>query len=85
MTYDLRRLRLHGFIERIPKSHRYRVTDMGLRVALFATRSYARIIRPGLRLAATSAAVPAGSPLQKAFTRLEAEINAWCDKAKIAA
>lgn len=24
MTYDLRRLRLHGLIERIPKTHRYR-------------------------------------------------------------
>lgn len=26
MTYHLRRLRLHGMIERIPKSHRYRLT-----------------------------------------------------------
>jgi hypothetical protein len=50
MTYDLRRLRLHGFIERIPKSHRYRVTDFGLRAALFFARTYARIIRPGLAL-----------------------------------
>ncbi|MFI7644127.1 hypothetical protein [Nonomuraea sp. NPDC049400] len=29
--YDLRRLHLHGLIERIPRSHRYRVTDFGLR------------------------------------------------------
>jgi len=35
MTYDLRRLRLHGIIERIPKSHRYEVTPSGLRIALF--------------------------------------------------
>ena len=35
MTYDLRRLRLHGMIERIPKTHRYRVTDFGLRAALY--------------------------------------------------
>jgi len=37
---DLRaqpRLRLHGMIERIPKSHRYRVTDFGFRAALFFT------------------------------------------------
>ena len=27
MTYHLRRLRLHGLIERIPGTHRYRVTD----------------------------------------------------------
>jgi len=28
MTYHLRRLRLHAMIERIPKSHRYRVTAL---------------------------------------------------------
>ncbi|HEX2689001.1 MAG TPA: hypothetical protein VHN14_20405 [Kofleriaceae bacterium] len=33
MTYNLRRLRLHGLIERIPKSHRYQVTEFGLRSA----------------------------------------------------
>ena len=31
MTYDLRRLRLHGLIERIPGTHRYRLTDHGSR------------------------------------------------------
>lgn len=36
MTYQLRRLRLHGLIERIPKTHRYRLTDFGFRVAVFA-------------------------------------------------
>ena len=30
MTYDLRRLRLHGIIERIPHSHRYQLTPPGL-------------------------------------------------------
>src|SRR6059036_3948594 len=29
MTYDLRRLRLHGLIERVPRSHRYRITSTG--------------------------------------------------------
>src|SRR5713226_9692326 len=48
MTYQLRRLRLHGMIERIPKSHRYRVTDLGLRAAWFFTRTYSRILRPAL-------------------------------------
>ena len=32
-TYDLRRLRLRGLIEPIPRSHRYRVTEQGLRIA----------------------------------------------------
>ncbi|MDN5918247.1 MAG: hypothetical protein L0I76_24640, partial [Pseudonocardia sp.] len=30
ISYDLRRLRAHGLITRIPRSHRYRVTDTGL-------------------------------------------------------
>jgi ubiquinone/menaquinone biosynthesis C-methylase UbiE len=29
MTYDLRRLRLHDLIERVPHSHRYRITPTG--------------------------------------------------------
>ena len=48
ITYQLRRLRLHGMIERAPHTHRYRVTPMGLRAALFCTRSYTRLLRPGL-------------------------------------
>jgi len=35
MTYDLRRLRLHSLIERVPHTHRYRVTDTGLHTAMF--------------------------------------------------
>lgn len=48
MSYDLRRLRLHGLIERIPKSQRYRLTDFGLKTALFYSRVHQRLLRPGL-------------------------------------
>ena len=48
LTYDLRRLRLHGIIHRIAGSHRYRLTREGLRIALFFSRAYSRIIRPSL-------------------------------------
>ena len=51
MTYDLRRLRLRGLIERVPYTHRYRVTDEGLRVALCYHRTHARVFRPALSLA----------------------------------
>ena len=47
LSYELRRLRLHGLIERIPHSHRYRVTELGFRTAMFFSRAYARLIRPG--------------------------------------
>jgi hypothetical protein len=48
MTYDLRRLRLHGLIHPIPHTFRYRVTDTGLRHALFLTRLHDRVLRSGL-------------------------------------
>jgi hypothetical protein len=48
MSYDLRRLRLHGLIERIPKSQRYRLTDFGLKTALFYSRVHTRLLRTGL-------------------------------------
>ena len=84
MTYDLRRLRLHGIIERIPKTHRYRVTDDGLRAALFFTRTYARILRKGLSVVLNSAR-PNGAPIRRAFDQLTEVVNAYCDDAKIAA
>jgi hypothetical protein len=48
LTYDLRRLRAHGLIERVPHSFRYQVTDRGLHTALFLTRVHNRLVRPGL-------------------------------------
>ena len=35
MSYDLRRLRLHALIERVPGTHRYTVTDHGMKIAIF--------------------------------------------------
>jgi hypothetical protein len=48
MSNDLRRLRAHGLITRLPYSHRYRVTDTGLDHALFLTRAHDRLLRTGL-------------------------------------
>jgi hypothetical protein len=45
---DLRRLPLRGLIERIPHTHRYRLTEQGIQSAAFWTRSYNRWLRPGL-------------------------------------
>ena len=48
MSYDLRRLRLHRLIERVPKTQRYRLTAFGLKTALFYSRTYQRLLRRGL-------------------------------------
>jgi hypothetical protein len=83
VTYQLRRLRLHGLIERIANSFRYRVTDFGLRAALFFTRTYNRLLRPAL-----AAAIPAlrgiASPLQRAFHTLTAQIDAAIQQVQLA-
>jgi hypothetical protein len=48
MTYDLRRLRMHELIERIPHSRRYRITDTGLHDALLFTHAHDHLLRTGL-------------------------------------
>jgi len=84
MSYDLRRLRLHGLIRRIEKTHRYELTDQGLRVAMFFNRTYARLLRPGLAQA-TDPATAGNSALRVAFDRLQSLIDQRCDELKLAA
>jgi hypothetical protein len=56
MTYDLRRLRQHGLIQRIPGTFRYQVTDTGIARAMFLTRLHDRFLRTGLASLADPAA-----------------------------
>jgi hypothetical protein len=84
MTYDLRRLRLHGLIQRIPGTHRYQLTAFGLRTALFFTRAHARLLRPGL--SEVLQPTPSGpSPLRRAFDKLEATMDQLTRQARLAA
>ena len=46
MTYDLRRLRLHDLIQRIPHTHTYNLTPDGQRVAAFYTKLDRKLLRP---------------------------------------
>ena len=48
MSYDLRRLRAHGLITRIPRSHRYRLTDTGLHHAMLLSHVHTRLLMPAL-------------------------------------
>ncbi len=47
-TYDLRRLRLKGFIGRLPGTNTYRATAEGLRIATFFTHLASRVVVPAL-------------------------------------
>lgn len=84
MTYDLRRLRLHGLIKRIPKTHRYAVTDLGLRCALFFTRAYARLFRPGLSQVLPEV-VASDSKLSASFRAMEKAMDLHCRRVRLAA
>ena len=46
MTYDLRRLRLNGLIRRLPHTNRYVLTSDGVRIAVFYTKIYNRLLIP---------------------------------------
>jgi hypothetical protein len=82
MSYDLRRLRLKGLIYRIPSSTRYTVTTYGLHVALFASKVYLRILRPGwASLTPDPDAIPC--PLREALLHLDTEVARLCDAANL--
>ena len=80
MTYDLRRLRLHGLIERVPNSHRYRITNTGAKAAMFYARLYTRALRP-----AASLPPLASDRAQRAFDRLDIALAHFLEEVKIAA
>ena len=80
MTYDLRRLRLHGLIDRVPRSHRYRITPTGASIAMFYARLYTRALRPACSLQPVASA-----RAQRAFDRLDAALAHFLEEVKLAA
>jgi hypothetical protein len=86
-TYDLRRLRLKGFIERLPGTHTYRVTPKGLRTAMFFTHLASRVVVPALtdlaQLASPHPPVP--RPLAAAWRSYEKELDSLVKSAHLAA
>jgi hypothetical protein len=84
MTYHLRRLRLHRIIERIPRSHRYQLTPGGLRIALFFSRTYVRLLRPTLAEIMPQAP-PSAAHIRNAFDRLQSAIDECCQEQRLVA
>ena len=79
MSYDLRRLRLHGLIERIPKTQRYRLTTFGLKTALFYSRTYQRLLRRGLSELHDPRISPS-SKLAHAFANFQETLDAYVEQ-----
>ena len=84
MTYDLRRLRLKGLIKRVPKSHRYVLTDLGRRVAIFMSKVYARVVRPVLHRLDPNAPLDPSDPLRRAWMACEQALDSCILEAKLA-
>jgi hypothetical protein len=84
LTYDLRRLRIHGLIERIPHSFRYQVTLAGMHQARFLTRLTQRLLIPGLA-ELTDPSPPAPSRLRAAARAYDAAIDELTRQALLAA
>jgi hypothetical protein len=84
MTYDLRRARLKGLIQRVGHKNRYVLTPIGRRVALFFTKTYARIFRPAVARIDPGQYHPADS-LAAAYRFLDREIDRVVCAAKLAA
>lgn len=86
-TYDLRRMRLKGLIERIAGTHRYVVTAYGRRVAVFFTRLTVRVVVPILtELDAVSRPTRSTpQPVATAWRSFDRELNVLLRRSGLAA
>ena len=84
MTYDLRRLRAHGLIVRVPHSRRYQLTDTGLQQALLFTHAHDHLLRTGLA-EITDPDPPAPSRLRRAANAYQAAFHDLAHQAHLAA
>ncbi len=81
MSYDLRRLRLHGLIERHAGTNSYTLTPEGIRVAVFYTKLHARLLRPLLE----ADKPPAPIELRRALATIEHFIGDYVTNARLGA
>jgi predicted MarR family transcription regulator len=80
MTYDLARLAAHGLIERQARTHRYRPTAEGLRIAAILTKLNDRLLAPALARATAIA-----SPHQPRWESFDRALRGLCEDAQLAA
>jgi len=84
ISYDLRRLRAHGLIQRIPHSRSYQVTSHGIHHALFLTHLAQRFLIPGLAQI-TDPDPPTHTALRAASHAYQAAITDLANQAHLAA
>jgi len=80
MGYDLRRLRLHGLIEKIPGTNTYRTTPDGVRAAVFYTKVRGRLLGP---LLDAGHQPPAPVELRRALATIDRSIDNYVTGARL--
>jgi hypothetical protein len=79
MTYDLRRLRANGLLQRIEHTHTYVLTPDGQRLAIFYTKLHDRLLRP-----LTAADQPQAPPdLRQALTTINQHVENYIARARL--
>jgi predicted MarR family transcription regulator len=79
MSYDLRRLRLHGLIARTGGTNTYTLTPEGIRVAVFYTKLHARLLRPLL----DAHRPPAPPELRQALSTIDHVLTDYTARARL--
>ena len=81
MSYDLRRLRLHGLIQRIPGTKTYQLTPHGIRTVVFYTKLRDRLLAP---LLDAGDQPPTPIELRRALTTIDRSLNNYITNARLA-
>ena len=79
MTYDLQRLRPNGLIRRLPHTNRYTLTSDGIRIAVFYTKVYNRLLVP--LTAADQAQAP--PELRAALVTITRHVDDYANRARL--
>ena len=80
MSYDLRRLRLHGLIEKIPHSNTYQTTPEGIRAAVFYTKLQDRLLAPLLN---TADRPPTPPEMRHALATIDQTLTTYITQARL--
>jgi len=85
MGDDLRRLARKGLLARVDGKLCYTLTPHGRRVALFLTKLYARVRRPGFQALDARMASQTPPPLRTALAAVGAATDRWIEEARLVA
>jgi len=80
MSYDLRRLRLHGLIKRVPGTITYQLTPHGIRAAVFYSKLRDRLLAP---LLDAGDRPPAPVELQRALAQIDKTLTTYIAQARL--